>query len=234
MRGNSYKILTRISVIFLILFFVLSLSACVKRGSTKRNKFSPPKQEVKVIIPEYNGAIYQQGMPINLFEDTTARRVGDVLTIKLVEAASALSSSDTKTSKEQNVELPPPKIAGEDVTHNGKQVLESQITAGRDFTGSGESNQAHNFQAVIAVSVVEVLPNKYLVVRGEKLIALNQSRDFIRFTGIIRPQDIKLDNTIESQKVANVTISFAGRGVLSSSNTMGPLAKFFQSPAYPY
>lgn len=234
MKNKTFMTLSRLSIVFLILFFVLSLSACVKRGSAKRNKYAPPKQEVAQIVPKYNGAIYQEGMPLSLFEDTTARRKGDVVTIKLIEAASALASSDTKASKEQNVELPPPKIAGGSVTQNDKQVLENQVAAGRDFTGSGESNQAHNFQAVIAVSVVDVLPNNYLVVSGEKLISLNQSNDFIRFSGIIRPQDIALDNTIESQKVANVKISYAGQGVLHSSNTMGPLAKFFQSPAYPY
>ena len=234
MNTHLFNTLSKLSVILLILFFVLSLNGCVVKRGMVKNKYAPPKQEVKEIVPEYNGAIYQSGMAVNLFEDTTAKRVGDILTINLVEAASALSSSDTKASKEQNVEMPPPKVAGGDVTHNNKQVLENQVKAGREFTGSGESNQAHNFQAVMAVSVVAVLPNKYLVVRGEKLIALNQSEDFMRFEGIIRPQDIKLDNTVESQKVANVKISYAGMGEMSSSNKMGPLAKFFQSPAYPY
>jgi len=92
MKNKTFKILSRLSIAFLILFFVLSLSACVKRGSTKKNKFAPPKQVVKKILPQYNGAIYQEGMPISLFEDTTARRKGDVVTIKLVEAASAGST----------------------------------------------------------------------------------------------------------------------------------------------
>ncbi len=227
-------LLTRLSIVFLVIYFLASLTGCVAAKKRSKNKFAPPEQEVKEVVKSHNGAIYQRGMPINLFEDTTAKHIGDIITIRLVEAASALSSADTKAEKKQNVEMPPPKVAGSEVTKDEQQVLENEVSAERDFKGGGESNQAHNFQAVIAVSVVDVLPNRYLVVRGEKLIRLNQSEEYIRFSGIIRPQDIDLNNTVESQKVANVRIDYSGNGILSTANKMGTLAKFFQSEAYPY
>jgi len=232
---NTEKQLIRISVVFCIGLIFLSLTGCIKRSSlAKGNKFEPPKFEKKEVEKLYNGAIYQPGMRVNLFSDTQAKMVGDILTINLVETATALASSDTTAEKKQNIEMPPPKIAGDGVVSKDKNVLENEIEAGRDFRGSGESNQAHNFQAVITVSVIDVLPNQHLVVRGEKLIMLNQSDDYIRFSGIVRPQDIKQDNSVESQKVANVRISYSGQGVLSSANKMGPLARFFQSGIYPY
>ena len=232
-NASLYSYLTRISIVFLIIFLLLSLTGCVKRG-TVRNEFDPPKQTPPQDVVIRNGAIYQDGMTVALFEDTTAHRVGDILTIHLVEKASAKSNSTTKAEKKQNVDMPPPKIAGGDVTHNNQKVLETKVKAGRDFSGNGNSDQSHEFSAMITVSVSGVLPNQYLVVRGEKLIVLNQSEEFIRFSGIVRPQDIDKDNTVESGKVADVKISYAGTGVISSTNTMGPLAKFFQSPAYPY
>ena len=225
--------LTKLSTIFILVFVIIALSGCVKRGIVK-NEYAPPKVPQNKTMPKFNGAIYQEGMPVNMFYDTTARGIGDIIVVKLVEAATALSSADTSAAKEQKVEMENPTIAGGDVTHDGKKVLENNIEAGRDFRGSGESNQAHNLQAVIAVSVVDVLPNRYLVVRGEKLIMLNQSEDYIRFSGIVRPQDIETDNSVESQKVANVRVSYSGTGPLSSANTMGPLAKFFNSSVYPY
>ena len=218
---------------FLILFVLFSTSACVKRGTVK-NKFAPSKPVVKEIAQKNNGAIYQQGMVVGLFEDTTARNVGDNITIELMESATALASSNTKTEKSQNVELPPPKLAGEPVTSEGQDVLNNEIEAGRDFRGGGESDQSHSFQGVITVTVADVLPNGYLVVRGEKLISLNQSEEFIQFSGIVRPQDIDLNNTVESRKVGNVRISYAGKGVLNQANEMGPLARFFQSSVYPF
>lgn len=232
-NASLYTYLTRIAIVFLIMFLVLSLTGCVKRG-TVRNEYDPPKQAPHEEVKIRNGAIYQEGMPFGLFEDTTAHRVGDILTIKLVEKASAKSNSNTKAEKKQNVDMPPPKIAGGEVTHNNQKVLETKVKAGRDFTGNGNSDQSHEFTGMITVSVAGVLPNQYLVVRGEKLIILNQSEEYMRFSGIVRPQDIDKDNTVESGKVADVKISYAGEGVLSSTNTMGPLAKFFQSPAYPY
>lgn len=230
----SYSFVSKLAVVMLVVFFLVNLSGCMATKALVKNDFAPPKQEHKPIEKKYNGAIYQAGMPTSLFEDTTARRIGDIITVKLVEAASALASSDTKAEKTQNVEMPSPTIAGGEVTKDDKKILENKIEAGRDFRGGGESNQAHNFQAVIAVSVVEVLPNNYLVVRGEKLITLNQSEEYIRFSGIVRPQDISLDNEVESQKVADVRINYSGSGVLSTANKMGTLAKFFQNPHYPF
>jgi len=227
-------LLIRASTVFIMVFIVVALSACIKKSSLKNNEFTPPKLEKKKFEMKYNGAIYQAGMPLILFNDTQGRSIGDIITIRLVESATALASSDTKAEKGQNVELPSPTVAGETVTQNDKKVLENNLTAERDFRGGGESNQSHNFQAVITVSVVDVLPNNYLVVRGEKLLTLNQSEDYIRFSGIVRPQDVGEDNSVESQKVANVRVSYSGRGVLSHANKMGTLAKFFQSEAYPY
>ncbi len=232
---TTYIALTRLSIVFILAMVIIALTGCVKSSDIKKkNKFEPPKIEQREPVILHNGSIYQAGMRVNLFADTQARQIGDILTITLVESATALASSDTAAEKKQNVEMPPPKIAGDKVTNKDKEVLENEIEAGRDFRGSGESNQAHNFQAVITVSVIDVLPNQHLVVRGEKLIMLNQSDDYIRFSGIVRPQDIDQDNTVESQKVGNVRISYSGRGVLSSANKMGPLARFFQSGVYPY
>jgi flagellar L-ring protein precursor FlgH len=232
-NASLYTYLTRIAIVILIVFFVLSLAGCVKRG-TVRNEYEPPEQPVREAVKIRNGAIYQDGMQVGMFEDTTAHHIGDILTIKLVEKASAKSSSNTKAEKKQNVDFPPPKIAGGKVTKDNKEVLETKVKAGRDFNGNGNSDESHEFNAVITVSVAKVLPNQYLVVRGQKLIVLNQSEEFIRFSGIVRPQDIDQYNSVVSGKVADVKIAYAGTGILSSANTMGPLAKFFQSPAYPY
>ena len=119
-NASIYSYLTRISIVILVLFFVLSLSGCVKRGVV-RNQYDPPRQLPREEITMHNGAIYQEGMQVGLFEDTTAHHVGDILTVKLVEKASAKSSSNTKAQKKQNVNMPPPKIAGGDVTHNDRR-----------------------------------------------------------------------------------------------------------------
>lgn len=225
---------SRIAMPLLLSLIAVTAGGCAKRGMVKDSGYEatpPPKKEVVV---RHNGAIYQPGMRVGLFEDVTARHVGDILTIVLVEQTSATSSSETSAEKEQNVDMPPPKVAGDDVTADGRQVLENEVSANRDFKGSGDSEQSHSFEGRISVTVAEVLPNDYLVVKGEKLITLNQANDYIRFSGIVRIQDIRPDNTVQSGQVANVHLSYAGEGDLSSANQMGSLGRFFQSPAYPY
>jgi len=232
-NSNLYNYLSSISLVLVILFVVLTLTGCVKRGTVK-NEFAPPEQEYKQEEKIRNGAIYQDGMTVAMFEDTTAHHIGDILTIKLVEKASAKSNSNTKTEKKQNIDMPKPTVAGGDVTHNDKNVLETKVKADRDFQGNGNSELSHDFSGMMSVSVTDVLPNRHLVVRGEKLIIINQSEELMRFAGIVRPQDINQHNIVESGKVADVKISYHGTGVIQSANTMGPLAKYFESPAYPY
>ena len=223
-------------ILYGLMLMMLSLNmACVKKKNIRsKPAFAPSTPEVVKIIPKHNGAIYQQGMVIGLFNDIRPQRVGDILTIILEEATTASVSSSTETKKENSVDLPPPKIAGDKVTRDGKEVLENKIDGGRDFSGEGSSNQNNNFSGKITVTVAEVLANQNMVVRGEKLIVLNQSDEFIRFSGIIRPQDIRPDNTISSSRIADIRIAYAGQGALSAANTMGPLSRFFQSKAYPY
>lgn len=215
---------------------MLSLNmACVKRKDIRsKPAFAPSKPQVVEIKPKHNGAIYQDGMMVGLFDDIRPQRVGDILTIVLEEATSASVSSSTSAKKQNNVDLPPPKIAGDKVTREGKEVLENKIEGGRDFSGEGASSQDNSFKGMITVTVAEVLANRNLVVRGEKLIVLNQSDEFVRFSGIVRPEDIQPDNTVKSERVADVRIAYAGQGALSAANTMGPLSRFFQSKAYPY
>jgi len=210
------------------------LTACGPSVVNKKPNYDPAKPQVKQIQSSNNGAIYQAGMNVGLFDDRTAREVGDVLTIELVESASSSASANTKAKKENSVDMPTPTLAGEQVKSQEKEILNNQVDAGRDFSGSGDSSQSHNFKGDITVFVSEVLPNRNLVVRGQKLVVLNQAEEYIRFSGIVRPEDIKPNNTVPSNRVANAFIAYGDTGVLNSANSMGTLGRFFTSPVYPF
>jgi len=223
------------SIILLIIVSIL-LSGCLKAigKKTTGSKYSPKKQASLVIPKKDNGAIYQYGMRVGLFSDITARHVGDVLTIELIENTNASATSNTNSSKDNKVELPGPTLAGNKVTKEGVEILENKFNGEREFSGQGTSAMNSSFNGKISVTVAEVLPNNNLVVRGQKLMMLNQSDEFVRFIGIVRPQDITQDNTIKSTRVANVHMAYGGQGDLASANKMGPLGRFFQSQAWPY
>ena len=76
---------------------------------------------------------------------------------------------------------------------------------------------------------MEVMSNGNLVIRGEKWITINDGQEFIRLTGIVRPQDISKSNEVLSSKVANARIEYSGTGSMSSAQKAGWLSRFFMS-----
>ncbi len=218
-----------------ILFLVSAVSACsLIKSKEEKESFKPTPPVVIKLPKDDNGAIFRPEMNVGLFDDNNARNIGDILTIVLNENTNASSSANTSATKDQKIDLPSPKLAGDKVTKDGKEILNNELNAGREFNGQGSSAQNSSFSGTISVTVSKVLPNRNLVIRGEKLVRLNQAEEFIRFSGIVRPQDIKPDNTVESNRVANVHVMYAGDGTISAANSMGALGRFFQGKAWPY
>lgn len=180
------------------------------------------------------GSIYAATREIAYFEDPKARRLGDLLTIRLREATNASKSSSTDTEKNQTVDLPGPTIAGRPVTVNGTPVLDTNIEGQRKFAGKGSSSQQNQLSGALTAVVVDVLPNGNLVLEGEKWLRLNQGDELIRIRGVVRPFDVLADNSVLSERIADARISYAGKGAIASANAQGWLARFFNSPLYPY
>ncbi|MGD8525667.1 MAG: flagellar basal body L-ring protein FlgH, partial [Thioalkalispiraceae bacterium] len=104
----------------------------------------------------------------------------------------------------------------------------------REFAGEGSSTQSNSLTGRIGVTVVEVMSNGNMKVRGEKLLHLNQGDEFIRISGIVRQVDVRSDNTIPSTLVANAQISYGGNGALAEANSQGWLSRFFSSSWWPF
>ncbi len=211
---------------------VLLVTGCAtpKRGDPE---FAPAMPEQILAPAEYN-AIYQPGTSMLLFEDLKARRIGDMITVVLQEQTDAEKSADTGTAKSTSTEIADPVIFGNSPTHNGNPLFRNSLQSEHAFDGAGESSQSNSLTGSVTVSVVQVLANGNLVVQGEKWININQGEEYIRLRGIVRPSDIRADNTISSTRVANAQIQYSGDGVLNETNGMGWLARFFNSPWMPF
>jgi flagellar L-ring protein FlgH len=175
-----------------------------------------------------NGAIFQAGYDLPLFENVVAHRVGDTVTIILSENTAAQKSSTTSTSKDTSVDIPAPVLGGSALSILGKD-LSASMENSRKFEGTGDSSLSNKLQGNITVTVAKRLSNGNLVVRGQKWIEINQGREFVRIQGVIRPIDIQPDNTIASFKVADATIAYGARGALADANRPGLLSRFFNS-----
>jgi flagellar L-ring protein precursor FlgH len=104
----------------------------------------------------------------------------------------------------------------------------------RSFDGTGSSSQSNQLTGEITVTVAQRLANGNLLVKGEKWLTINQGQELVRIAGIVRPQDIGQDNTIESTRVADAKITYTGRGTLADANTQGWLSRFFNSKWMPF
>jgi flagellar L-ring protein precursor FlgH len=210
------------------------MSAC---GLLPARQHKPDPVAARVLpppTPRTDGAIYQAGQQMELFADLKARRVGDVLTIRLAESTNASKSAATKTAKTTAVNNTGPTIFGKTITAAGVPILTTTMNGADSFDGSGSSTQGNSLAGSLTVTVMDVQANGNLVIQGEKTLKLNQGDEFVRVSGVVRPADIRTDNTVTSDKVADAHISYSGRGVIDSSNRVGWLARFFNSAFAPY
>ena len=180
-----------------------------------------------------DGSIFSTMNASYLYSDRKASQVGDLITIQLNENTNASKLADTEIKKDNAGDLGSPTIMGRVPSYNGNP-LGFSFDASRQFKAEADSEQRNSLNGTITVTVAQVLPNGNLLVKGEKWLTLNQGNEFIRISGIIRPEDISTDNTISSTRVANARISYAGTGQLSESNEMGWLSRFFNTVFFPF
>ncbi len=185
--------------------------------------------------PQYGGgSIYSRSRNMSLFLDRRARQIGDTITVSLLEQTDATKQSSTSTAKDQSASIPGVTLFGRGVTKDGVPILETSIDSGAEFAGKGTSSQSNRLTGSITVTVADVLSNGNLLVRGEKWVTINQGEEFIRVTGVIRPEDIGADNSVPSFKLADARITYSGKGALADANQMGWLSRLFQSVISPF
>lgn len=218
------------------------LSGCASMQSPPAD-YRPVYPPVATPPPQTEGSIYQAGHNIALFEDIKAKRIGDTITIVLQERTQASKDAKTETSKENDVSIENPTLLGAPLKFDTplmphgdgrSSTLGTELHSDQEFKGEGTSSQGNSLSGNITVTVMDVLPNGNLVVRGEKWLTLNQGDEYIQISGIVRPVDVRPDNTVLSGHVADARITYSGKGMVADSNKMGWLARFFASAIWPF
>ena len=218
----------------IVLILPLLLLVACRSAPPRIESFAASNPEQVELRAASNGAIYQEGHDVPLFENSVAHRVGDVLTIVLEEKTDASKSASTTTAKKAKATLPGPTLFGAPVTVHGTEVLAGNMDNATSFDGSGDSKQSNVLTGSISVTIARRLANGNLLVRGQKWISINQGREFVEIQGIVRPIDIAPDNTVSSSRVADANISYGSQGVLASANSKSWLARFFDSKWLPF
>ncbi len=185
-------------------------------------------QPNQAYAPKSSGSLFRANNYQGLFTDTRAFRVGDVISVVLEEQTQASTRSATSASKDSGVALGAP-IFGT----NAAPALQASADSSRTVSGSGNTSQSAQLSGELTVTVAQVLPNGNLVVRGEKRLTINQGLEHLRISGIVRPNDIRPDNTVISTKVANAHVEYASKGLMASANEPGWATKFLFSNIWP-
>lgn len=166
------------------------------------------------------GGIYVSQQSDSWFGRGRRFRVGDVITVLLNEQTQAARTQNANLSRESSNDALPGLQAYSD-SRGG--ILGGAKTDGAKISnkGTGEAGQRASLSGSVAVSVVDVLPNGNLVLRGEKQLALSEGTEVIQVAGIIRPDDVSPNNTVQSRRLAHAQIAYRGQGDLASATRPG-------------
>lgn len=159
----------------------------------------------------------------SLYTDIKAHAVGDVLTVRIYEDAQASNVSETDITKEGTFETKGgPGIGLLDFI----PLFGASGENTNEYKGSGTNKRRGNLQASMTVSIIAVKANGDLAIEGNRVIRINNDDETLTLSGIIRPQDINANNTVNSYSIANAQISYTGKGPASTGARPGIIIRF--------
>ena len=177
---------------------------------------------------EKSGSIFQAGQGGLFSSDRRARRVGDILTVDFNEVFAATKAQTAASAKSDSFDVTLPDVLPNIITGglgNGKAGNAMAAGTTRSFSGSGNAAQSNSLTGRLSVTIVRVFDNGNMGVLGQKELTLNNGKEYIRLSGIVRPEDISPSNTVSSNLLADAQISYTGAGQLADSSKPGWLSR---------
>jgi flagellar L-ring protein precursor FlgH len=209
------------------LYHLIVLTGVILGGCiTQKTEVKTPSfdQQLHKTPADYsNGSIWQAGTA-GLTEDFKARRRGDIVTILIVETASASKAAKTGTSRATTIDAGVPNFMGLEtgvLKNFGDLSKLINASVASKYDGAGSTSRQETLNATISAKVIEVLPNCNLMIEGRRNVRVNEEDQIIVVEGTIRPADIGADNVVNSSLVADARISYTGKGIISDRQSPG-------------
>ncbi|WP_297056995.1 flagellar basal body L-ring protein FlgH [Thermosulfurimonas sp.] len=198
---------------------MILLAACASRNPEAIVPPPPPKVSgwsTPSLHPLSEGSLFT-GSGGSVFEDHRARRVGDLVTIKIVETYQSSQQVSNKGSRSSGLKAGVAKLLGFEKyleEHNPRFSSSQMFDSSYQYNLNAQSQQSRqtDIRATITARVIKVLPNGNLVVQAKRVVKQDADLEYIVLTGIVRPQDIDTDNTVLSTQLSDVTLEYSGRG----------------------
>lgn len=218
------------------IFLVLALVGAILGGCSGNNSKPTPTMPVMAPMQAYTepeeryanpGSIYTDSASGLLFEDTRARRVGDIILIRIVEDTTAKSKADTTTERKGSNEIGVEAAFGRShiagATIGQGPVLSTKTNTKHEATG--ETKRENSVSTTIGGRVINVLPNGILEVAGMREIKVNAETEYMVVRGLVRQSDVLADNSVLSTQLANSSIEYYGEGALADKQKPGWLTR---------
>jgi flagellar L-ring protein precursor FlgH len=190
-------------------------------------------------------SLYTANSGLNgLFQDTKARRAGDIVTVKIEESSKASNTANTKTARDSSLTAGIDTFMGVENWWQDKVLRwlgsdmpkvnpfgSASVKGGMksDFEGDGSTTRSGDLTAYITCRVTEVMPNGNLRIVGTREVMVNHETQVIILSGTIRPRDIASDNIIRSIFVSDAKIAYSGSGVIDDRQRPGWMANFLET-----
>ena len=165
-----------------------------------------------------------------MFIAPKARKVGDVVTIRIVESSSASNTANTNTGRSSSISGSVSNFLGLEKRYQPDHPFLNPFgrvsgTLASNFDGKGSTSRAGDLTAYMSARVHEVLPNGTLRIVGIREVTVNNERQIMRLAGVVRSRDISSDNVVLSTYIADAVIAYSGAGVVNDKQRPGWMAR---------
>lgn len=214
-----------------VVFASLALAGCSSVREAKISESFQMNYDEVVPVREAapDGAIYSRANAGFFLGDRRAQRVGDLLTINIAENFTASKTDETKLNRDGTLSATLPSAlfgAGAiNIAPARPGALSTNTSSSFDGKANAQKNDSITFD--ITVVVTRVYENGNLWVQGQKQLSMNQNEEFVRVSGLIRPEDIQPGNKITGDKLAQAQISYTGSGDFHETTNQGWLGRVF-------
>ncbi len=217
---------------FLFLLLVFLLGACA--GPASRVDLSDVEPVAPIINepmpPQTSGSLWTESRG-GMFVDMKGRTVGDIITVVIVENASASKEATTETDRKSTMSAGITNVFGLEkyISQLGNSAIDPtaliNASTENDFEGGGKTERKENLVATLTTQVVEVLPNGNLKIEGNKTVTVNNEMQIVKLSGMVRSADVSPRNIVDSKNILNARIAYIGEGVISDKQQQGWLVR---------
>ena len=224
-------------ILLLLSVSIFVISSCSTGSILRRTQpnVEPIPQPVQMVTPpRHEGSLWtEQGVENQLFTDPKARQVNDIVTILVVESVQAKGTTSTSSNKDSSYKgeitelFGLPSSLGMSNFLGSGEPFQPKVGASvkNDFNGSGDTARTGLLEATITARVLETYPNGTMRVGGVRQVTINKETQYLVLTGVIRPEDISVENVVRSDRIADARIEYYGEGVLADKDRPGWLAR---------